>query len=149
MLALLLKVGEKICAVPARSVVEVVGKVELRTTPEAPPWLPGLFAYRGSILPVVDLCMRIDHRPCPSLLSSRIVVIQRSAGRSDDWYGLLSESVTDVRELSDDGKESSNVELASYVSRALLQDGQLIHVLNLEQVAPTSPGPRLTAGSAP
>lgn len=145
MLALLLKVGEKLCAVPARSVVEVVAKVELRATPEAPPWLPGLIAYRGSVLPVVDLCVRIEHRPCPSLLSSRIVVVKRASGRSEDWYGLLSESVTDVKEVSEDAKNSASVELASYVQRAVLQDGRLIHVLDLEQVAPTSTLPRLAA----
>ncbi|HEY6881557.1 MAG TPA: chemotaxis protein CheW [Polyangiales bacterium] len=149
MLALLLTVGEKVCAIPARAVVEVVAKVELRSTPEAPPWMPGLFAYRGSILPVVDLCMRIERRPCPSLLASRIVVVQRASGRSEDWYGLLSESVTDVRALNEDAKSGANVELAAYVQRAVLQEGKLIHILDLEQIVSASGALRLGAGSAP
>ena len=55
MLALFFELRGEVFAIPARAVVEVVPKVELRVVPRAPQWLAGVFPYRGAVLPVVDL----------------------------------------------------------------------------------------------
>ena len=136
MLALLLKLDDRIFAIPARSVLEVVPKVALRPAPEAAAWLAGLFAYRGSILPAVDLCMRVEGRPCRSLLSSRIVVVRRGPGGSGGSYGVLSENVTDVRDFAASELVHVEAEMASYVKGTILSEGKMIHVLDVNCILP-------------
>ena len=50
-----LRVGEERYALPSASVVEVVPSVALRPVPGTPPEVAGLLAYRGRVVPVVDL----------------------------------------------------------------------------------------------
>lgn len=136
MLALLLKTGDRIFAIPARSVLEVVPRVALRPAPESPPWLAGLLAYRGSILPAVDLCIRVEGRPTAGLLSSRIVVVKRASGDPRHAYGILSENVTEVRQLADAEVVRVEAEIAEYVAGTIMSDGQIIHLLDLDSVLP-------------
>jgi chemotaxis-related protein WspB len=136
MLALLLRIGERRFAIPAASVLEVVPKVALRPAPEAEAYLAGLFAYRGTVLPAADLCMRVEGRACRSLLSSRIVVVRRSGAGPARAFGILSENVTDVRDFSGSQVVTVDADFAPYVRGTILQDGQMIHVLEVDGILP-------------
>ena len=61
-------------AVDVAHVVEVVPRVELRRLPHAPPYLAGLFDYRGTVTPVIDLGFLLGSEACPNRLSTRIIV---------------------------------------------------------------------------
>jgi chemotaxis-related protein WspB len=138
MLALFFEIGDDVYAIPARFVVEVVPKVGLREVARAPSWLAGMFAYRGGVLPVVDLCRRVFDRSCRDRLSSRIVVVERS-GDGDSAarrYGMLVESVTEVRPLPEGAAASLALPEAPYVKATVLDGGQLIQLLDVDRVLP-------------
>ena len=61
-------------AVGVAHVVEVVPRVELRRLPHAPPYLAGLFDYRGTVTPVIDLGLLLGSEACLDRLSTRIIV---------------------------------------------------------------------------
>ncbi len=61
-------------AIDVARVVEVVPKIELRRLPHAPAYLAGLFDYRGTVTPVVDLGLLLGSEACPDRLSTRIIV---------------------------------------------------------------------------
>jgi chemotaxis-related protein WspB len=134
MLALFFELGDDVYAIPARFGVEVVPKVELRAVPRAPAWLAGMFAYRGGVLPVVDLCSRVFDAPCRNRLSSRIVVVDH--GESGGRYGILVESVTAVRPLTAAGTTAVQVPDAPYVKATVLDGGRLIQLLDVDGVLP-------------
>jgi chemotaxis-related protein WspB len=146
MLALLLKIGQELYAIPARSVIEVVPKVMLHQMPAAPGWLAGLFPYRGKPMPVVDLCMLVLDTPCASLLSSRIVVVERMGTSGTERYGILSERMTDVVRLNGQEFPPANVRAAPYVKGTLLEDDKIIQLLALDAVMPCGPNTFLSAG---
>lgn len=144
MLALFFELRGQVFAIPARAVVEVVPKVELRAVPRAPEWLAGVFAYRGAVLPVVDLARRVFDVECRSRLSSRIVVVERASHDSEGRYGLLVESVTQVRALRAEHGAAVTVADAPFVSGTVLDDGQLVQLLDVATILP----PELAQGRA-
>jgi len=121
MLALVFHVGTDRFALGCADVVEVIPRVELRSIPHAPSFVPGLFTYRGAIVPVVDLCLLIRGHVCPERLSSRIIIV-RPSGRA---IGLLAERVLDTLEL--DPRAGLRAGIASpeapYLGEVYLQDG--------------------------
>ena len=149
MLALFFELGDEVYAIPARSVVEVVPKVGLRQLPRAPAWLAGVFAYRGGVLPVVDLCRRVFDADCRDRLSSRIVVVDRSDAQSGGRYGILVESVTEVRPLTAASTAAVVVAEAPYVKATVLDGGKLIQLLDVDSVLPPELMPSVTALSLP
>lgn len=136
MLALLFNVGPESYALPARVVVEVVPRVQLRPVPRAPAWLAGVFAYRGEVIPVVDLCRRLLDQPCPSRVSSRIVVVQQRGARTQRRYGVLAERVTEVRQLPE-AEVDTRMADTPFVAATVLENGTLIQVLDLEATLPS------------
>ena len=72
MLGLVFQVGPDKVAVDVRRVREVVPRVRLTAVHGAPPWIAGVFVYRGRVVPVVDLHALAGVGECPMHLSSRI-----------------------------------------------------------------------------
>jgi chemotaxis-related protein WspB len=54
----------------------------------------GLLAFRGGLLPVVDLCHLVLARPCAEVRGTRIIVLAAESGRRR--FGLLAEEVLDT-----------------------------------------------------
>jgi len=55
--------GDRIYASELLSVKEIVLKEDLRSIPGAQPWLLGVMALRGQLLPVIDLGFRLQANP--------------------------------------------------------------------------------------
>jgi chemotaxis-related protein WspB len=97
MLALTLHLGDMPLAVPARSVVEVLSRRDLRPIALAPDGVVGLLPFRGHLVPVVDLCWLVLDRACRPLLSSRLVVLSVPAGAGGSrLFAVLAEGVLDL-----------------------------------------------------
>ena len=124
MLALAFNVGIDRFALGCADVVEVIPRVELRSIPHAPSFVPGIFTYRGAVVPVVDLCQLIRGHVCPERLSSRIIVVrpQGAGGRS---IGLLAERVLDTLKLDPRTAVPAGIESpdAPYLGEVYLDDG--------------------------
>jgi chemotaxis-related protein WspB len=134
MLSLLFSLGESVYAIPARSVVEVVPHVALRPLPGAPAWVCGLLAYRGRVVPVVDLGRKLFGTPCESSrLSSRIVVVEAESGRR---FGVLTERVSDVRSISLEDSAPGELDGARHVAATVLEHGRMIQLLDVGAILP-------------
>jgi chemotaxis-related protein WspB len=99
MLALLFQVGPNRAAVDVRRVREVLPRVRLTPVSDQPAWSAGVFVYRGTVVPVIDLHRFTGLGDCPEHLSSRIILVTRGRD-SGTLVGLLATQVADVRELA-------------------------------------------------
>jgi chemotaxis-related protein WspB len=81
MLMLLFYVGDDRYSLDSRRVVEVVPTVTLKKIHQAPEYIPGLFNYRGHLVPVIDLCHLIQGTHCRAYLSTRNVVLLMLKGK--------------------------------------------------------------------
>lgn len=103
MLCLIVRAGAERLAIQAASILEVVPAVGLHRPAGAPEWIAGVFRFRGAVTPVIDLHQLAVGGPCPSRLSSRIVVVEYPTVDGPRPLGLLAERTTDLSEVTPTG----------------------------------------------
>lgn len=140
MLALTFQIGPESVGLDIRRVREVIPRVRLRTTIGAPNWYPGVFVYRGRVIPVVDLHQLTGHGDCPMLLSSRIVLVTlRTASNPNLLLGLLAAQVADLREIPamdtahTPAMRAGNIQIGSLVPDS---SGGILRILDLDHLLP-------------
>ncbi|MEP7313009.1 MAG: chemotaxis protein CheW [Pseudomonadota bacterium] len=104
MLFLLFQLGDNRYALAAREVVVVLPLVNVVWLPGLPAAIAGVCNYRGSHVPVVDLCQVLLGRPAVRRLHTRIVVVNyRAEDGGARPLGLIAERATETlqREAGD------------------------------------------------
>ena len=81
--------------VDATRVLESIWLPELMPVEEAPPWLVGVFALRGRIVPVADLKLRFGHAARAYRTGDRVVVLEADGVA----MGVIVSDVLEVVEL--------------------------------------------------
>src|SRR5271169_5863181 len=109
MLVLTFQTGSDRLALDVRRVREVVPHVRLQPVTGGAVWLAGIFIYRGQIVPVIDLHRLRGAGECPSLLSTRIILVAQMQGGEERLIGLLAAQVADVRDMQPGAKSSPGV----------------------------------------
>lgn len=94
MLVLMCEAGGSRCAIRAREVAEVLPAVRLQPVAGAPDWLAGLFVFRGSPTPVIDLAALVTGSASAARWSSRIVLTETSSRGGSALAGILVDRVT-------------------------------------------------------
>jgi chemotaxis-related protein WspB len=134
-LYLLFAVGESYYAIESASVVEVIPRVSLRAVRNFPTYVSGLFNYRSTIVPVIDLCQFIEQRPSGSNLSTRIIMVSHQGpDGSGRTFGLLAERVTDTLMKAPSSFSDSALQADSkpYLGGVALDERGLIQVIHLD-----------------
>lgn len=137
MLMLLFYTGKDLYAIESSCVVEVIPKVALRKIHHVPEYIPGLFNYRGTILPVIDLCHLIQGSYSRSHLSTRILIVNNLCSDGTTQYlGLIAERVTETLNCSNSDiiDSSIHVDEAAYLSGTIINHKRIIQCINIEQL---------------
>lgn len=92
------RVGSQDFCIESRKVREIRGWTPETRLPAAPPFVRGVINLRGTILPVIDLAVRLGMAPTDC--AGRPAVIVVCAGSR--LLGLLVDSVCDIVEASED-----------------------------------------------
>ena len=101
MLILTFQIGSERIGLDIQTVREVVPRVRLRPLSGGPPWLAGVFVFRGLVVPVIDLHDLTGQGPCPEHLSSRIILVPQADPHTgfERLLGLLTSQVSELRTL--------------------------------------------------
>lgn len=91
-------IGNERYALQAIEVVEVLPRLQLKPIAQAPSWVAGIFAYRGVVVPVIDLCALTFGRPSQARTSTRLVLVhyRADAARPGQLLGLILEQANDT-----------------------------------------------------
>jgi len=120
--------GDRIYASELLSVKEIVLKEDLRSIPGAQPWLLGVMALRGQLLPVIDLGFRLQANPSQG---DKILVLD-----SERPVGFLVDNVRNIEDVEE--LKPLPLELPEEVKRFLvgsfLHDSDIVLVLDLKKV---------------
>ncbi|RON39507.1 chemotaxis protein CheW [Pseudomonas brassicacearum] len=97
-LFLVFRIGNERYALQAIEVAEVLPRLPLKPIPRAPEWVAGVFAYRGAVVPVIDLSALTFGQPAQARTSTRLVLVNY---RPDEFaeaqlLGLILEQATDT-----------------------------------------------------
>jgi chemotaxis-related protein WspB len=141
MLVLTFQIGSNRLALDIRRVREVVPRVQVQRVAGSPPWLAGLFVYRGRAIPVIDLHCLLDGGECPPHLSSRIILVSLQGGSDagdESLIGLLAAQVADIREVAAGGQALPAINAPGQPDLGVtLVDGTgILHLLDLDRLLP-------------
>lgn len=146
-------VGGQPCAIPSRTVLEVLPLVPARPIPLLPPYVPGVFTYRGHLVPLVDLARRFEtlpeHATARRRLSTRVIVVEFAlpATPGPDQpdapperpvrLGLIADDVVSVQMAADDEPLSAATGgQAPFLGRLLRLGGSTVQMVVVDQLLP-------------
>jgi chemotaxis-related protein WspB len=126
MLFLLFQLDQDRYAIPVREIVEVLPLLHIKKILQAPPGVAGIFNYRGTPVPVIDVSEMATGKPVAARLSTRIILVNYDGeGGLKHVVGLLAERATQM--IRRDPKEFFNpgvsVQAAPYLG-PVTNDGQ-------------------------
>ena len=97
MLLLLFKLDDRHFAMNTSKIREIVPLVELQQLPDGPDLAAGWMRYRGTSIPVIDLCLLTADRSCNPKLSTRIIIVDYvPADGRPVLLGLIAEHVVET-----------------------------------------------------
>ncbi|MFM7519060.1 MAG: chemotaxis protein CheW [Planctomycetota bacterium] len=140
-------------AIESRYVIEVLPLVPHRQVPLLPDYVAGMFTYRGHLIPVVDLGVRLRGRPATRRLSTRIIVVHFTAIAGDHApgravrVGLVAENViaTCHAEEADASYPALRLDNAPFLGGILRLGQATVHLLDVERLLP----PEIVSGLFP
>ena len=141
MLILTLNIGKERYGIDAKQVLEVVPLVELQNVPLTDERIRGLFNYRGTPTPVVDLCQVFEQRSCNNNLSTRTILINpRTLTGDQRAIGLIAESVTEVLHCEPGNLSETGIsnDQNACLKETYKHGDELIQIIDPEYVLPES-----------
>jgi chemotaxis-related protein WspB len=142
MLLLLFRAGEERFGLETPAVVEVTPVPVLRPVPSAPDYVAGLFDYRRTIVPVIDLPALLCGRAARMLMSTRVAVVRYG---EDHLLGLLVENATEtlVCQAEDFKAPGIRVDEAPYLGDVLRTPDGMVQRITVERLLPAHVRERL------
>ena len=97
-LFLVFHIGSERYALRATEVAEVLPRLPLKPIARTPPWVAGVFAYRGLIVPVIDVGALAFGQPAQARTSTRLVLVHYRPDETEpaQLLGLILEQATDT-----------------------------------------------------
>jgi chemotaxis-related protein WspB len=137
MLLLDFYVGKNLYAIETSRVVEVIPRVSYREVHHVPEYVAGVFNYRGSIVPVIDLCRLIRGTPSKGYLSTRVMMV--SYPRPDGTprhIGLMAERVIETLDKAETDFKDVGIQAneAPYLGGIITDKKGMIQRIRLEQL---------------
>lgn len=136
-------------AIESRRVVEVLPLVPARPIPLTPGYVRGVFTYRGSLVPLVDLGRRLGDFALEERLSTRVIVVEYLPPglRRPTRLGLVAENVISIvaAERAETSLPALELATAPFLGRLLRIDGRTVQVVDVDRLLPAD----LAAGLFP
>jgi chemotaxis-related protein WspB len=138
-------------AIESRQVVEVLPLVPARPIPRTPDFVRGIFTYRGRLVPLIDLGLRLADAAPAERLSTRVIVVHFQSpdapGHPADLLGLVAENVISIcaSEQADIVAPAPALPDAGFLGRLLRIRGRTIQVIDANRLLPAA----LAAGLFP
>jgi chemotaxis-related protein WspB len=138
MLVLTFQTGSDRLALEVHRVREVVPRVRLQPVACSPPWLAGVFVYRGQVVPVIDLHRLLGAGESPAHLSTRIILVPLMFAGQERLVGLLAAHVADIREMPPPSRQPARLVAPGQpdLGAVIADGGQIVHLVDLDRVLP-------------
>lgn len=141
MLILTMNIGKERYGIDSQLVAEVIPMIHLDQIPMVDKIIKGIFNYRGTPTPVIDLCQFFEKRDCENNLGSRIVIINcPQKDNPDRPIGLSAERVTEVIKCTEDQLVSSGVasDSAPFLGKIYKHNDEMIQLMDTRSILPVS-----------
>jgi len=129
------RVSDEIYGINIMDIKEIIKPREVTEVPRAPVFVSGVLSLRGTIIPIIDMRVRLGLAREEHTEKERIIVIKNN----NSFSGLLVDEVIHVVQVPEDAVEAAPTVLdgidRDFVSGLGRSDGRLMIILNLENIA--------------
>lgn len=130
------RVSEQEYCVDIMSVKEIRGWTPATPLPNSPEFVEGVINLRGSVLPIVNLGVRLGIDLPPPTSRNVIMIVQRDGNGA----GFLVDAVSDILTIQESQMQAAP-EIGSVVSRGFIKgvfalDDRMVRYIDLMQVLP-------------
>lgn len=130
------RIGEQEFCVDIIAVREIRGYAAATPLPHAPSYVTGVINLRGTVLPIIDLGLRMGFGPIKPTARSVIVVVKIEG----QLVGLLVDAVSDILTVTDDLLQPTP-DVASDLSRSFVRgvmafEGRMISLIAVDNIPP-------------
>lgn len=130
------RLGPELYAMPIEQVREVTRLWEITPVPNSAPYILGIISLRGSVLPVIDLCIRLGIPSGERGEKSRIVVVN-AAGEAtgivvDQMVGVVRIQEEEIRPAPETIEQAAGKEYIKGIAR---RGESLYIILDLDKAA--------------
>lgn len=139
MLYLLFYLGKDRYVIKATDVIEIVPLIKFTHIPQTPEYVAGMFNYRGTAVPVVDMRRLTNSRLLNDIMSTRVILVNYVTNNDEGHVlGLIIERVTDMIHLEDDGFVAQVIanDESSYISEVVTDQAGIIQKIDVEKILP-------------
>jgi chemotaxis-related protein WspB len=130
------QIGVEAYVLDTAQIAEVLPLVNIQRIPKAPAGIAGLFDYRGTPVPVIDLSELALGRPAQRHLSTRLVVVRHG----DHLLGVIAEQATETiqRDAKDFAASGVTNKDAPYLGPVTRDGGRLIQWIEVHKLLPAA-----------
>jgi chemotaxis-related protein WspB len=138
MLVLQFYLGDIMYVIPCDRVKEVAPMVAMKRIPHAPQTVAGLFNYRGTIVPVIDLRHLIYGETCQLRLSTRIILVEYLRRNAiPGVFGIMAERITEAVDKPGNAFVEPGIMMkeAPYLGGVLMENNAMIQLIDLDRLS--------------
>lgn len=130
------RVADREFCVDIISVREIRGFTAATPLPHAPGYVTGVINLRGTVLPIVDLSLRLGFGSTQPTMRSVIIVVMLD----QQLVGLLVDAVSDILTVTDDTVQPTP-DVASDMARSFVRgvialEGRMISLIGIDSILP-------------
>lgn len=132
-------VGKDRFAIDTQDVIEILPMVNITHIPKTEDYISGMMNFRGSMMPVIDLCMLLNKRPSQEKICTRIITIRNQYSREFDYTGLIAEKVSRTMHLDTSNiiKHKLTNKKNRYLGKIIQDNSNEIQIIDLDKLLPT------------
>jgi purine-binding chemotaxis protein CheW len=93
------RLGGEVYALDVGNAREIVEKTAITAIPKTPPWVRGVINLRGSVVPVLDLKLKLNMGATENTLSTCVIIVEFLLEGELAVVGILADSVVEVFDL--------------------------------------------------
>jgi purine-binding chemotaxis protein CheW len=129
------RVSDEIYGINIMDIKEIIKQREVTEVPRAPAFVLGILSLRGTIIPIIDMRIRLDLARSGQTGKERVIVVKSK----DSYSGLLVDEVIQVVRVKTDIFEAPPTVLdginRDFISGIRRSDERMIIIVNVENIA--------------
>ena len=134
---MIFELNDQLYAIDSKEIVEIIPNVNFTAIPNAPKFIKGIFNYRGTAVPVIDLLIMTGGKATPNKLSTKIMIVNYNPAKAvEKTIGLMTENIVGSEHISDEQikKSGLNIEEAKYLGDVVNKDDAMIQIINVDDL---------------
>ena len=131
-------VGEEIYGIPIRKIEQILKLFPTTKVPRTSDFLVGIGNVKGTVMPVIDLALRLKFHRSERSRKSRVLIVRHDG----ELYGMIVDNVIGVISLDQSSLEEAPGAIGrlrvEYIESLARDEGKPVILLRLESILATS-----------